>query len=1220
MASKTGPSSSYLRYPHLHNDQVTFVAEDDVWIASLDGGRATRISTMHLPARNPQFTPDGESLVWSVVQRRSPEVVTAHIDGGGFKQLSYWGSSTTRMRGFTPDGNVLAITAYRQSDYRHTWARSVPLDGGPTTLLQYGPVDSVIWGQESDGVRPVVLGSALTREPAYWKRYRGGAAGKLWIDRHGSGQFERLVPEITSNLCLPQWIGGRIAFLSDHEGYGNVYSVLPDGSDIRRHTDHVQFYARHLASDGERLIYEHRGKLFVLDSLDSESRRLDIQLASSGNNRRRTMLVPTKNLKAATPDVSGSTSVVETHGTLHLLLHKDGPSHMVEATPGVRARLGRVLDPQHVAYVADHGGEEALYIRDLTVDGPFASTAAIGLPASDDDAFHDWFHEPYGEADENTSTDIATSRASGNSADKADAVASASDPRTVALDAKPDQELTARADGVMPDSPVENEAEKPDLSTAHPHSSTRDVRETVGVDGTDARETSETDSGQAGLTRIELPVRGRPRVLEVSPDGRWIGLGTEYGEAYLLNVREAKWRLLGSTDYGAISHLSFSPDSGWVAWIEPVTAHEGRSRLLLASTTQAAREPILVTDGRFHDHSPSFTLDGQYLAFLSERSFDPVYDTHSFDLSFPASTKPFMVSLADNTPSPFGPSAYSATGHNRSVLPSGQTPSTTNVDGEGIAQRLFAVPVSQGRYSRLVAVNNALLWLVDESVGVTGDGTTDSGGSSLRLQRFDLEQKKTTTLVNRLSQFRVSGDKKKLVYINGIEVRCVPTDRSVEVSSADALRLDLNRIRVELEPAKVWGQMFNETWRLQRDFFWTEDMAGLDWENIAKKYRPLIERLGSHDDLVDILLELHGELGTSHAYVSPFAAMESGAGYQGLFGADLARQGDGKWVISRLLEGDSSDPQAYPPLRAPGVGVREGDAVLGVDGQIVPTDVGPEALLTSAAGKTVELTIEEGPNGRDPGSIRRVAFVPLQNEERLRYQDWVATNRQRVRDASDGNFGYLHVPDMSAQGWAQLHRDLDVETSKDALIVDVRRNRGGHTSQLVAELIGRKVTAWTMAREMRTGTYPSSAPRGPLVLLTDEWAGSDGDIITQVTKLRNLGPVVGMRTWGGVVGIDNLFDLADGTKVTQPRYATWFTQGVGWGIENRGVSPDVEVPYPPHAYTENRDPQLERALEVLAELHAEHGTARPPLRSGYSSLQPGPLPPRPQYARRAGEQ
>ena len=1172
MASKTGPSSSYLRYPHLRNDQVTFVAEDDVWIAPLDGGRATRISTMHLPARNPHFTPDGESLVWSVVQRRSPEVVTAQINGGGFKQLSYWGTSTTRMRGFTPEGNVLAITAYRQSDYRHTWARLVPLDGGPTTLLEYGPVDSVIWGPERNGTRPVVVGSALTREPAYWKRYKGGAAGKLWIDRDGSGEFERLVPELTSNLCTPQWVNGRIAFLSDHEGYGNVYSVLPDGSDIRRHTDHVEFYARHLASDGERLIYEHRGKLFVLDSSDAESRRLDIQLASAGNNRRRTMLVPTKNLKAATPDVSGSTSVVETHGTLHLLLHKDGPSHMVEATPGVRARLGRVLDAQHVAYVADHGGEEALFIRDLAVDGPFASTAAIGLPESDDDSFHDWF------------TQDATPK------DTIEEAVAASDPQEVPLDAHPDQELTARADGAAPENAAIDETEK-----------------------------HQAASGQVGLTKIELPVRGRPRLLEVSPDGRWIGLGTEYGEAYLLNVREAKWRLLGSTDYGAISHLSFSPDSGWVAWIEPVTAHEGRSRLLLASTTQADREPILVTDGRFHDHSPSFTLDGQYLAFLSERSFDPVYDTHSFDLSFPASTKPFMVSLADNTPSPFGPSAYSGTNLGRGAVPNTQTPAVTHVDADGISQRLFSVPVSQGRYSRLVAVNNALLWMVDESLGVTGDGTTDGGSIGLRLQRFDLEQKKTTTLVSKLSSFRVSGDKKKLVYISGIEVRCIPTDRAVELSSADSLRLDLNRIRVELEPTKVWGQMFNETWRLQRDFFWTEDMAGLDWEAIANKYRPLIERLGSHDDLVDILLELHGELGTSHAYVSPFAAMETGAGYQGLFGADLARNELGQWVISRLLEGDSSDPQAYPPLRAPGVGVREGDVVLGVDGQIVPTDVGPEALLTNAAGRTVELTIQEGPNSRDPGSIRRVAFVPLQNEERLRYQDWVARNRALVRSASDGNFGYLHVPDMSAQGWAQLHRDLDVETSKDALIVDVRRNRGGHTSQLVAELIGRKVTAWTMAREMRTGTYPSSAPRGPLVLLTDEWAGSDGDIITQVTKMRNLGPVVGMRTWGGVVGIDNLFDLADGTKVTQPRYATWFTNGVGWGIENRGVSPDVEVPFPPHAYAAHKDPQLERALEVLAELHAEHGTAHPPLRSGYSSLQPGPLPQRPQYVRRAGD-
>jgi tricorn protease len=247
---RTMTSSSYFRFPHLHGDLVTFVAEDDVWIAPLDGGRAWRVSSLQLPARNPRFTPDGKRLVWTVVQGTAPEVVTADVDGGGYRQLTYFGHSTTRVKGFTAAGDVLVTSAFRQAESRHTHAYSVPVDGGWSEELAFGPVDSVAFGPENGDERPVVVSSVLSREPAWWKRYRGGAAGKLWIDADGNGEFERLLPELDGNLADPMWVEGRIAFLSDHEGYGNLYSVLPNGTELRRHTDHEDFYVRHAATDG----------------------------------------------------------------------------------------------------------------------------------------------------------------------------------------------------------------------------------------------------------------------------------------------------------------------------------------------------------------------------------------------------------------------------------------------------------------------------------------------------------------------------------------------------------------------------------------------------------------------------------------------------------------------------------------------------------------------------------------------------------------------------------------------------------------------------------------------------------------------------------------------------------------------------------------------------------------------------------------------------------
>ena len=379
-------SSSYFRFPHLHGDLVTFVAEDDVWIAPVGGGRAWRVSSLQLPARNPRFTPDGKRLVWTVVQGTAPEVVTADVDGGGYRQLSYFGHATTKVKGFTPGGDVLVTSAFRQADSRHTHAYSLPVSGGWATELPLGPVESVAFGPVVGDERPVVLASVLSREPAWWKRYRGGAAGKLWIDADGNGEFERLAAELDGNLTDPMWVDGRIAFLSDHEGYGNLYSVLPNGSGLRRHTDHEDFYVRHAATDGRRVIFESAGELWMLPDLGSEAVKLEISLGSASQARRAAPLKPSRHLGDVVPDRTGGSSAVEAHGTLHWLRHKDGPSRVLEATPGVRARLPRPFGAGRIAYVADHDGVEALYLKPIAAPletGPLGTgNAGAGNPAA----------------------------------------------------------------------------------------------------------------------------------------------------------------------------------------------------------------------------------------------------------------------------------------------------------------------------------------------------------------------------------------------------------------------------------------------------------------------------------------------------------------------------------------------------------------------------------------------------------------------------------------------------------------------------------------------------------------------------------------------------------------------------------------------------------------------------------------------------------------------
>jgi tricorn protease len=269
--------------------------------------------------------------------------------------------------------------------------------------------------------------------------------------------------------------------------------------------------------------------------------------------------------------------------------------------------------------------------------------------------------------------------------------------------------------------------------------------------------------------------------------------------------------------------------------------------------------------------------------------------------------------------------------------------------------------------------------------------------------------------------------------------------------------------------------------------------------------------------------------------------------------------------------------------------VRAGDAILAVDGRPVEA-AGPGPLLIGAAGNPVELTI--GPGGGGPA--RRVVVVPLQDETPLRYQAWVADRRAYTHAASDGRVGYVHVPDMIANGWAQLHRDLRVEVRREALIVDVRENRGGHLSQLVVEKLGRTIIGWQLGRDgYYVEPYPADAPRGPVVAVADEFSGSDGDIVNAAIKALGIGPVVGVRTWGGTIGIDMRYRLIDGTLVTQPRYAMWM-KGPGWGVENHGVDPDVEVVMTPQDHAADRDPQLDTAIRLALDTLATHPPATPP--------------------------
>lgn len=1094
---------AYLRFPHLHDDLLCFAAEDDLWIAPLapEGqrpGRAWRLTVDRTRVGHPRFSPDGRHIAYTNWRSLDPEIHLVPIDGGPARRLTYWGSTDTRVCGWTPpdkDGrsDILAVSSHGQPFSYYSWAYTVPTDGSPGLRLPWGPVsdiavtdDTAITGQDGER-RSLLLTGKPPHEPAAWKRYLGGATGRLWL--HG----ERLLPDIGGHLDAPMAVGGRIAFLSDHEGVGNLYSCLPDGTGLRRHTDHDDFYARHASTDGHRVVYQCAGDLWIVDALtaDSRPRRLEVRLGGQRVGRRSYQVPAAHHVDAVSVDETGRASAVSVRGSLYWLTHRDGPARTIIDTPGVRVRLPEMLGSGgQVAYVTDAEGEDAVEVAYL--------------------------------------------------------------PRA---------------------------------------------------------------SGDRPPRRLASGDLGRVEELIADPDGERLAIASHDGRLLLLDATEESngevTELIRSVN-GPVRDLAFSPDGDWLTWSHPGIGRSLRSIKMARISGPGARTVVDVTNGRFEDENPVFTRDGRYLAFLSWRGFDPVYDVHTGDLSFPLGCRPYLVPLSSATPSPFAllPDGRPAAGGLDPADDDTETADgTVTVEIEGLPDRVTPFPVSASKYSALHPVSGGglvwLRWPISGALGETFANPTDTSGKPT-LEHFSITKARKSELAKDLDWFAVSGDGTRLVVADEGELRAVPATESGDGDST--VYLDLRRILHEIDPGAEWRQAFDEAGRIVRAYFWEPGMGGVDWTAVLDQYRPLVERVASPDEFADLLREVMGELGTSHAYVTPARRNEGPPHYQrpmGLLGVNLVPREAG-WTVRRILPGESSDSKARSPLA--GTGIREGAVLTHVDGRPVDPVAGPYPLLSGTGGTTVELTFTPA---EGEGRARRVAVVPRVDERPLRYQDWVAKRRAVVREISGGRCGYLHIPDMGGSGWAQFNRDLRMEVSRPALIVDVRGNAGGNISELVVEKLTRRILGWDLTRNAQPVSYASNAPRGPVVALADEATSSDGDMITAAFRLLGLGPVVGQRTWGGVVGMTGRHRLGDGTQITVPMNAAWFPE-YGWSLENHGVEPDLAVLRTPLDWAEGRHAQLDDAVHVALRLLDETPAASPP---GYESLPDRSrpkLPPRPE--------
>jgi len=671
-----------------------------------------------------------------------------------------------------------------------------------------------------------------------------------------------------------------------------------------------------------------------------------------------------------------------------------------------------------------------------------------------------------------------------------------------------------------------------------------------------------------------------------SPDSRKIVYENSLRELWYIDLESQKPVRVDQDTYFTPErglHPDWSPDGKWIAYTKILKNHLRAVFLYSLADGQSHQ----VSDGMSDAQFAKFDKNGKYLYFTASTNVG--LTTSWLDMSGddrPTSASVYVAVLRKDDPSPIAPESDEDKGtakpdadKENKNSESGSQNTEVRIDLAGIDQRILALPIPAREYISLAAGKTGVLFLTEQ---VQNPAAPPGERQTATLYKFDLKKRKTDKVLENLRRFTLSADGEKMLYQRGSN--WMISDAGTPAKPGEgALKLDGMEARID--PRAEWRQMYREVWRIERDFFYDPGLHGLDWRTAEQKYQPYAESVASRGDLNYLFEEMLGELTVGHLFVRGGAFPEVKRVSGGLLGADYKIE-NGRYRFAKVYSGENWNPQLKAPLTQPGVDVAAGDYLLAVNGRNVAPPANIYSFFEETAGKSVVLRVGPNPDG---SGAREVTVVPIESEAALRNLNWIEDNRRKVDQLSGGRLAYVYLPNTGQGGFTSFNRYYFAQVGKEGAVIDERFNGGGQIADYIIDNLSRPLTNFFMTRAGQPFTTPQEAIFGPKAMIINEYAGSGGDAMPWLFHQRGIGPLIGKRTWGGLVGISGAPQLIDGGTVTAPDIAFYNLKG-DWEIENHGVAPDIEVEQDPALVRSGHDPQLEKAVEVVMADLAKHPT------------------------------